>query len=304
MKTNNALFIVALMSLLFHSCDIAKNPQMWKDEIEDVFRYKISLATAYIDNYYTESMLDYIDEQFEKYADSIYNADIFTEKFAMYDSTLCHYKSVDHIEKLWADYMYDIYKKINVDFDTFKEKNKEDGLYVWESIEKNTNIKITFKIDPLSKWELTLDENDLENYLSETIDKALSKNKEEIKNRIISVYNGDLKDEEIMSAGFYRVFHRAQISCKDEIGWPDYDYWRCTQDIEPTVKIEDIELDYPIEDAIVFLTLDYGEDCDIKKVELPMIYEREKWFVDDIITITNRYRDSLKETAEDILSSN
>jgi len=118
-------------------------------------------------------------------------------------------------------------------------------------------------------------------------------------NRIEQVYKGQLTDQQIMSAQFYSVFHRAQEQSQDETGWPDWDYWRCTQGDDPEMSITNVEV-YEGDRATVSIDLKFPDY--IVKVELPMVYENDDWFVDDIITHKDGDTWSLKEVAQSLIN--
>jgi len=117
--------------------------------------------------------------------------------------------------------------------------------------------------------------------------------------RIEQVYKGQLTDQQIMSAQFYSVFHRAQEQSQDETGWPDWDYWRCTQGDDPEMSITDVEI-FDGDRAMVKINLTFENG--ITQVELPMVYENDDWFVDDIITHKDGDTWSLKEAAQSLIN--
>jgi len=117
--------------------------------------------------------------------------------------------------------------------------------------------------------------------------------------RIELVYDKQLTDKEIMSAQFYSVFHRAQEQSHDETGWPDWDYWRCTQGDDPEMSITDVEI-YEGNRAMVKIDLTF--EYVITQVELPMVYENDNWFVDDIISYEDGDTYSLKEAAKSLIN--
>lgn len=123
----------------------------------------------------------------------------------------------------------------------------------------------------------------------------------DIEDRIRNQYNEHCQynDNEIMSEEFYSVFNRAQLLDDSEVGWPDWNIWRCTNGLYAELHSINVEI-ISNTDAIAHIELFYPETGDqYCKVDMPMVYENGDWYVDDIIDITNSY--SIKDIAQSIV---
>ena len=105
-----------------------------------------------------------------------------------------------------------------------------------------------------------------------------------------------------MSDAFYTLFTAAQQADDSEIGWPDWDYWNCTNGPDANLSSVDVEIK-STNTAVAHVVLSYPEAGSFKKVDMPMVYENGNWFVDDIISYNGNEKFSLRDSAEYILNN-
>jgi len=282
--------LLGLISLFMISCGAIQDPDNWNVEIEDAFKAQVATRAAY--DQFDEDVVDNFIDKLNNLADKI-DENTFSIDVAKYDSAFVKLSKKSGI----AESVYNRYQQINCDFSKF-EKIEPDGNYQqWQATEKISGITVIFKINDLMDWELILNEDELNEFVGgeQQVSNYLRSARIIIRNRVEQVYNGELEDEDIMSIKFYYTFLQAQTQCEDETGWPDWDYWRCTQGGEPKVSITNVEI---LDDSRAKVSIDLIFSDSVTKVELPMVYENDDWFVDDIISHEDGKTYSLKKAAK------
>lgn len=213
-----------------------------------------------------------------------------------------------------------MYNSLDVKFSEFVEQPQNDGFSVWTATEENTGIKVTFKNNSAMEWNLELDEETLVAYMTKVAEKYVSQQQGElglgseaedmdenpvvelIRSRIYAQYDGAYTDKQIMSDAFYTLFTAAQQADDSEIGWPDWDYWNCTNGPDAILSSIDVELK-TLTTAIAHVVLSYPEAGSSTKVDMPMVNKNGNWYVDDIISYKGNEKFSLRESAEYILNN-
>ena len=211
-----------------------------------------------------------------------------------------------------------IYNSLDVKFSEFVEQPQNDGFSVWTATEENTGIKVTFKNNSALEWDLELDEETLVAYMTKVAEKYVSQQQEElglgseaedmdenpvvelIRSRISAQYDGAYTDKQIMSNAFYSLFQEAQQTDESEIGWPDWNYWNCTNGLDANLSSVDVEIK-STNTAVAHVVLSYPEAGSFTKVDMPMVYENGNWFVDDIISYEDDRKLSLRKSAESVI---
>lgn len=283
--------------------------------IDDGVRY--TLASVHpSDSYASAELESKADRKIEEYASSFDDVDQPSYKLALEKLS----KEGNSFEKKYAANLLKIYNGLEIDLTPFeKDKEKE---YKYRFMEKNSRVHFTVSVGVLCLfdadiWDLGryaeyletgVFENAPATSYDETDEEELGKGSdvdedidvdpvvELIHARICDKYNGRYTDDKIMSKAFYSIFRKAQQADESEIGWPDWDYWRCTQGAE--AKLSSIEVEKKTEtSAIAHVVLSYPELDKYKAVDMPMVYENGNWFVDDIISYEGDVRYSLKEAA-------
>ncbi len=284
--------------------------------IDDCVRY--TLASVHpSDTYGSTELESKADRKIEEYASSYDDVDQPSYKLALEKLS----KEGNSFEKKYATNLLKIYNGLKIDLTPF-EKDKEKD-YKYRFMEKNSRVHFTASVGVLCLfdadiWDLGryaeyletgVFENAPATSYDETDDEELGRGDEVdedieydpvvdlIHARICDQYNGWYSDDKIMSKAFYSIFRKAQQSDDSEVGWPDWDYWHCTQGAE--AKLSSIEVEKKTEtSAIAHVVLFYSELDEYKSVDMPMVYENGNWFVDDIISYEGDTRYSLKEAAK------
>ena len=282
--------------------------------IDDGVRY--TLASAHPDYAYIGANAELeskADRKIEEFS-SAYDADQPSYKLALEKLS----KEGNSFERNYAADLLKKYNGLKIELTPF-EKDKEKD-YKYRFMEKNSRVHFTvsvgilclcdadtwdlgryteyletgvFKEAPASSYEEQEEELGRGDYCEDVdVDPAV----ELIHARICDQYDGWYTDDKIMSKAFYSVFHKAQLADDSEVGWPDWDYWRCTQGAEAKLSSIEVELKSAAT-AVAHVILSYPEMGSIKKVDLPMVYENGNWFVDDIISYGEDGKYSLKKAA-------
>ena len=314
------------MSLILVSC--ASTPEDYQVQINDAVKFYLASSDFLIE--YNQ------DDKAEEFYDAIIDEFNATENEDEGFKRLLNEKVAEGNK--YAKKVYFGYDKANILLSPYKlvEEN------VWEFEELGSEIHFTFSITSTSsKEEWTIEPNlkDIEKYMwkkylgeealqelrdlgmdvdsvfeatmneagedeelgrgdiCEDIDDA-----EYISSRIRNRYKGLCSDEEIMSDSFYALFTAAQQADDSEIGWPDWNYWNCTNGLDANLSSVDVEIK-STNTAVAHVVLSYPEAGSFKKVDMPMVYENGNWFVDDIISYEDYGKSSLRESAEYILNN-
>ena len=292
--------VICLMTIT--SCQTTVSD--YKTEIEDAVRFYLSSV---------ELMAHHILEEGDEA--------LFDELLADFSSTSeeTDFKSLIKKKKnegnLFAHEMLGYYEDLSIILsEPICEDTNTEIEKAWSFKEVNSQVNFLFTIKLKENiWNIVpKSEEDIERYMWRIIltgnDKRthpeideLQQIKETIKTRIRYQYNEHCQynDNEIMSEEFYSVFNRAQLLDDSEIGWPDWDIWRCTNGLYAELHSINVEI-ISNTDAIAHIELFYPETGDqYCKVDMPMVYENGDWYVDDIIDITNSY--SIKDIAQSIV---
>lgn len=306
MKTKALLvgIIALVLSVLLPSCGALEDPDMWAVEIEDSYRMQLSLM--YTHGLDDADLVDDFIERLDNKAHLVYNKKVKRGyKMALEQMAM---------EEKIAEDILKIYDTWEVRFSKWTKQPDEGDFSVWQAIEENTGIKVIFKNNSALDWHLDVDPETLIQYLInvdiKTEDNASTpKTKVDVNiddntaielicSRICDQYNGRYTDDKIMSKAFYSIFHKAQLADDSEVGWPDWDYWECTQGAY--AKLSSVDVDVISETkATAHILLFYPENGEYTEVEMPMVYENNNWYVDDIISYEkddNKY--SLREVAK------
>lgn len=306
-----SLTILAL-SFILPSCGSIQGPENWTVEIEDSYRVQMALGFDYL--VYDEDAVDELADAVEELATKQYDANLLEENVAQYKLALEQMAP----NNAGAAELLQIYNSLDVNFSEFVEQPKNDGFSVWTATEENTGIKVTFKNNSALEWDLELDEETLVAYMTKVAEKYVSQQQEElgfgsetedmdenpavelIRSRISAQYDGAYTDKQIMSNAFYTLFQKAQQTDESEIGWPDWDYWNCTNGLDANLSSVDVEIK-STNTAVAHVVLSYPETGSFTKVDMPMVYENGNWFVDDIISYENNEKWSLRKSAESVI---
>lgn len=319
-------FTISLMSLILVSC--ASTPEDYQVQINDAVKFYLASSDFLIE--YNQ------DDKAEEFYDAIIDEFNATENEDEGFKRLLNEKVAEGNK--YAKKVYFGYDKANILLSPYKlvEEN------VWEFEELGSEIHFTFSITSTSsKEEWTIEPNlkDIEKYmwkkylgeealqelrdLGMDVDSVFEATMNEagedeelgrgdicediddaecISIRIKNRYKGLYSDKEIMSDAFYTLFTAAQQADESEIGWPDWDYWNCTNGLDANLSSIDVEL-MTLTAAIAHVVLSYPEDGSSKKVDMPMVNEYGDWYVDDIISYKGNEKFSLRESAEYILNN-
>ena len=301
MKTKTLFVgIIALaLSVLLPSCGVLEDPDTWAVEIEDSYRTQVALAFGYAvyDEKSVDAFAEKLDAEAEKANDEsdILDGDCPKFKIAL--------EKMAKEDEMAADIL-DGYNKLEVKFSKWAKQPKEDGFSIWTATEENSGVKVTFKNNSMLEWDLDLDEETLVAYfenIAATLGGGTSTLDEDdiedaIKQRIEAQYESRMPDNKIMSKAFYSIFSKAQQADDSELGWPDWDYWECTQGAYAELASVKVEVISEVK-AIAHIILHYPENGDNKKVDMPMVYENNNWYVDDIISYDEDGKYSLRKAA-------
>ena len=174
MKTKNVL--KSLLSLLLiatvQSCNVEQNPELWKVEIEDAYKFQMAQAMAYTAVAFMELDNDEVDAAVNaviKSADAM--AELHYSKgesnVARYYLALKEYSQKDNIcYYLWEQY-HSFDGKVN--FGEFVKQPKDGDFSVWLTTEKNSDIRVTFKIRTVNnndEFQVAVDDKDLQVYIN------------------------------------------------------------------------------------------------------------------------------------------
>ncbi len=314
-------FTISLMSLILVSC--ASTPEDYQVQINDAVKFYLASSDLLIE--YNQ------DDKAEEFYDAIIDEFNATENEDEGFLRLLNEKVAEGNK--YAKKVYFGYDKANILLSPYKlvEEN------VWEFEELGSEIHFTFSITSTSskeEWTIKPNLKDIEKYmwkkylgeealqelrdLGMDVDSVFEATMNEagedeelgrgdicediddaecISIRIRNRYKGLYSDKEIMSDAFYTLFTAAQQADDSEIGWPDWDYWNCTNGLYANLSSIDVEL-MTLTAAIAHVVLSY-EDGSSKKVDMPMVNEYGDWYVDDIID----GKFSLRESAEYILNN-
>lgn len=302
--------VVLALSIMLPSCGEIQGPETWAVEIEDYYRAQVALGFDYL--FYDKDAVDELAKNLDELAENIYDAHLLDEDVAKYKLALEQMAS----NNAGAAELLQSYNSIDVKFSEWTKQADQKGFSVWTANEENTGIKVIFKNNVAMEWDVELDEETLVTFMEKVAERYQTQQQSEewgrgsevdedidvdpvielIHARICDQYAGRYKDDKIMSRAFYSVFRKAQQAEESEVGWPDWDYWRCTQGAEAKLSSVEIEKDTETS-AIAHVVLFYPESDEYKSVDMPMVYENDNWFVDDIICYERNTRFSLKETA-------
>ena len=314
------------MSLILVSC--ASTPEDYQVQINDAVKFYLASSDFLIE--YNQ------DDKAEEFYDAIIDEFNATENEDEGFKRLLNEKVAEGNK--YAKKVYFGYDKANILLSPYKlvEEN------VWEFEELGSEIHFTFSITSTSsKEEWTIEPNlkDIEKsmwkkYLGEEalqelrdlgmdVDSVFEATMNEagedeelgrgdicediddaecISIQIRNRYKGLYSDKEIMSDAFYTLFTAAQQADDSEIGWPDWDYWNCTNGLDANLSSVDVEIK-STNSAVAHVVLSYPEAGSFTKVDMPMVYENGNWFVDDIISYKGNEKFSLRESAEYILNN-
>ena len=281
--------------------------------IEDAVRYILVEAhpNSFFESYNSE-LSSKTRSKINKIADKIESFDKPRYKMALGQVS----EESSGYEKKYATWLLDIYNNLNIDIVSIQEDNKHE----YHFIEKNSRVNFTANIGFFSY--VSPDTWDMERYIEylETgIFPAAPNNEQEEANdesylmkvyedenidpvvkpiyiRIYNQYSGKYTDNQIMSKAFYSTFNKAQQLNDSEMGWPDWDYWEQTQGAYAKLNSVSVDL-ISSTSAMAHITLFYPENGDYTTVDMPMVYEENGWYVDDIISYENDEPFSLKQAA-------
>ena len=315
---------IGLISLIMMSCSIS--PENYQVEINDAVKFYLAACELFV-QYPNDTKADkFYDEMLEEYGTCSE-----TESFKF----LLQQKVAE--DNKYAKKMYVAYENNPILLSGFTPTEEN----IWQFEELNSAIHFTFTVTSTSegdRWDISPNEKDIERYLwkkligedglaelmslgmdieslaeasineleveelgrgdiCEDIDDA-----EYISSRIRNRYKGLCSDKEIMSDAFYTLFTAAQQADDSEIGWPDWDYWNCTNGLDANLSSIDVEL-MTLTTAIAHVVLSYPEDGSSKKVDMPMVNEYGDWYVDDIISYEDDGKLSLRQSAESIINN-
>lgn len=288
MKTKSFLagIVVLALSVMLPSCGAIQGPDTWTVEIEDSYRAQMALGYDYL--VYDKDAVDELANQIDDAAEKQYDAHLLDENVAKYKLALEQMAP----NNAGAAELLQVYNSLEVKFSEWTKQTDQEGFSVWTATEENTAIKVMFKNNIAMEWDLELDEETLVAYFEkvasgyteffnqvdeDAIEDAISK-------RIEAQYENRLPDNKIMSKSFYSIFHKAQEDDDSELGWPDWDYWEWTQGAYAAISSIDVDVISP-KNATAHVVLSYPETKDghITKLDMPMVYEDNNWYVDDII---------------------
>ena len=320
--------IIAAGAILYAFTEVADAVVETIDDVHDINNYKTfvddavryTLASANHKYIYMDSNLELQSKADRKIDDiaSTYDVDQPSYKLALEKVS----KEGNSFEKKYAAGLLKIYNDLNISLTPF-QKNEEKE-YQWYFQEKNSRVHFTVSVGVLSYcdadiWDLERYTDYLETGVFKSAPRAsndeatkeldikdISKDMDEnpvvelIRSRISAQYDGAYTDKQIMSNAFYTLFQKAQQTDESEIGWPDWDYWNCTNGADANLSSVDVEIK-STNTAVAHVVLSYPEAGSFTKVDMPMVYENGNWFVDDIISYENNEKWSLRKSAESVI---
>lgn len=320
--------IIAAGAILYAFTEVADAVVETIDDVHDINNYKTfvddavryTLASANPKYIYMDSNLELQSKADRKIDDiaSTYDVDQPSYKLALEKVS----KEGNSFEKKYAAGLLKIYNDLNISLTPF-QKNEEKE-YQWYFQEKNSRVHFTVSVGVLSYcdadiWDLERYTDYLETGVFKSAPRAsndeatkeldikdISKDMDEnpvvelIRSRISAQYAGVYTDKQIMSNAFYSLFLEAQQTDESEIGWPDWDYWNCTNGADANLSSVDVEIK-STNTAVAHVVLSYPEAGSFTKVDMPMVYENGNWFVDDIISYENNEKWSLRKSAEAVI---
>lgn len=171
MKTKNVFKSLLLLSsiVIAQSCSVVQNPELWKVEIEDAYKFQMAQAMAYTAAAFMELDENEVDAAIKAV---IMSADAIAEQHysdgesnvARYNLSLKEYSQMDATcYYLWEQY-HNFDGKVN--FGEFIKQPKDGDFSVWMSTEKNSDIRVTFKINKKSEYQVAVDDKDLQVYIT------------------------------------------------------------------------------------------------------------------------------------------
>ena len=136
--------------------------------------------------------------------------------------------------------------------------------------------------DKTSKTAVDTDSLNATSLQEETTGDAFKHSQEYITQRIDSIYK--YMDDAVCCSNRYNDLTNQACKIADELEdlYIDCDHWVVGQDIAPdwSYKIRNIKIE---SDSIAWVEMTIHNFSD-RKVKLKLLYEREDWFVDDILT--------------------
>ena len=171
MKTKNVWkSLMLLLSIaIVQSCSVVQNPELWKVEIEDAYKFQMSQAMAYTAAAFMELDEDNVDASVQLIVASATEIaeqrnDDGEKDVAMYKLALDEYYQMDETCRyLWEQY-HNFDGKVN--FGEFVKQPKDGDFSVWTTTEKNSDIRVTFKINKKFEYQVAVDDKDLQVYIS------------------------------------------------------------------------------------------------------------------------------------------
>lgn len=320
--------IIAAGAILYAFTEVADAVVETIDDVHDINNYKTfvddavryTLASANPKYIYMDSNLELQSKADRKIDDiaSTYDVDQPSYKLALEKVS----KEGNSFEKKYAAGLLKIYNDLNISLTPF-QKNEEKE-YQWHFQEKNSRVHFTVSVGVLSYcdadiWDLERYTDYLETGVFKSAPRSsndeatkeldikdISKDMDEnpvvklIRSRISAQYDGVYTDKQIMSNAFYSLFLEAQQTDESEIGWPDWNYWNCTNGLDANLSSVDVEIK-STNTAVAHVVLSYPETGSFTKVDMSMVYENGNWFVDDIISYENNRKWSLRKSAESVI---
>ena len=174
MKTKSVLksLLSLLLIAIVQSCSVVQNPELWKVEIEDDYKFHMAQAMAYTAAAFMELDEDEVDAAVNSV---IKSADAMAEQHyskgesnvARYNMVLKEYSQKDAIcYYLWEQY-HSFDGKVN--FGEFVKQPKDGDFSVWMTTEKNNDIRVTFKIHTVNnkfEYQVAVDDKDVQVYIT------------------------------------------------------------------------------------------------------------------------------------------
>ena len=165
--------MLALIAIV-QSCSVVQDPENWTKEIEDAYKFQISQAMAYTAAAFMELDEDEVDaavkvvtmtaDAFEQQKTNDLKDWDDIEKFKL---SLDQWKSIDNTcYYLWEQY-HSFDGKVN--FSEFVKQPKDGDFFVWITTEKNSDIRVTFKIHIVNdkyEYQVAVDDKDLQVYIN------------------------------------------------------------------------------------------------------------------------------------------
>lgn len=168
-----AIIYLTLVMGIFTSCSLLQDPDLWMVEIEDAFRAEIVRSELMCISFFMPSEFQQDVQQIMDELDTM--AEQIAEEHSG-DSDVAKYKMA--LEKLILtdteySFLKDGYDKIDVNFGKFSPCPAESGYAVFRALERNTNIKVTFKINKSLDYLVVLDADDIQQYFAREVSHEL-----------------------------------------------------------------------------------------------------------------------------------